>query len=436
MLALLRKSLDSSSREAIAYLGYRFALVGLEFLAGVALARMAGIEQFGVYVLVVSVVTLIALPAAAGLDRLLIREVAIAKANQQWGVIRGLINRGVQVAIAAAISLSVGVFLAISSAQWQSVPLSALAVGLLAVPCVSVLRVKQAAMQGFGDPASSLVPELIQQLAFLAGLLAIATLSTARHGTVFLSLYATCAVLAVGVASQLTRSVHGRILSSASPIFATKSWLRQAIPFLFIVAMSAALTNVDVLIVGLLEGARESALYRTASQISLLATLPVTAVNMVAAPQLAQLHAQGNTRALQKLVRRTSCLMLLLSASVASMLWLIAPYVLKLYGTQFLSAQQILSVLLVGHVGNALMGVSGYLLLMTRHDASAAVCFTFAVAAQILGCIVLVAQLGAIGAAVATSFTMVALGMTFAWITFRKLGVHSSALSILMANRS
>ena len=60
-------------------------------LATVLLARILGVTDYGTYAFVVATVTLLAVPAVLGADRLVIRDVAVYSHTDSFGLARGLI---------------------------------------------------------------------------------------------------------------------------------------------------------------------------------------------------------------------------------------------------------------------------------------------------------------------------------------------------------
>ena len=77
----------------MALLGIRIAAVGLEFLCYLVLARVFRASAYGVYAIVMSCVAIFAVAGACGLDRLLVREIAVLQARGDWSHAKGLLQR-------------------------------------------------------------------------------------------------------------------------------------------------------------------------------------------------------------------------------------------------------------------------------------------------------------------------------------------------------
>src|SRR5262252_8838980 len=69
-------------------LALRLAFGGLSFIVAVLLARMLGKYAFGLYNYAFAWVMLFCVPAAAGMDQLLIREIAAYQVASDWNSMR------------------------------------------------------------------------------------------------------------------------------------------------------------------------------------------------------------------------------------------------------------------------------------------------------------------------------------------------------------
>ena len=58
--------------------------MGLAFVTGITLARLLGAEQLGAYSLGMAWGTLLVIPSVGGVNSLLIRQMAIYSAREEW----------------------------------------------------------------------------------------------------------------------------------------------------------------------------------------------------------------------------------------------------------------------------------------------------------------------------------------------------------------
>src|SRR5689334_477579 len=84
------------------------ANLGLAYLGAAVLVRALSPTDFGVYGFMLSLVTVLVLPAQFGVPTLVIRETAHGRQTGDYGAAKGLLIRSNQFALAAALMLSLG----------------------------------------------------------------------------------------------------------------------------------------------------------------------------------------------------------------------------------------------------------------------------------------------------------------------------------------
>jgi O-antigen/teichoic acid export membrane protein len=417
-------------RHAAMTLALRAAFVGLEFLCGLSLARVFGAASYGVYAFVISCVALLGIPAAAGFDRLLIRELAAQCSRSEWPYARGIIRRSAQIvlAVSCAVAAMIALVTALFGSRYLGGPMAlALELGMVVVPIVAYARVRQAVLQGLGRVVLGQIPEtLVQPLALLCGVgLVHWGVGGPRSGALAVALNAASAILACVVGIAIVQRVLPASIRNADVAYRTQYWVRGALPFVWMLGMNVILTYADTVIVGLLSGPTPAAVYRVSSQMAMLVALPLTAVNMAVAPSLAACYARGDRSAMQLKAGAAARATVLVAVPVAVALLVLGKPVLGWFGREFPAGFPSLAILVMGYLVNASTGTSGYLLIMTKYERAAARGFACAAALNVCGCFLLVPLLGIAGAAGATALSVVALSVTFAVLVYRKLGIRS-----------
>ena|SRR6056297_1250329 len=85
----------------------KIAYTVLTLFLTVLLARILGVEKFGVYAFCLSIVQILIIPAMLGGQQLLVREVAAYKIKSEYHYLRGLLARFKQVSIGFSVLISV-----------------------------------------------------------------------------------------------------------------------------------------------------------------------------------------------------------------------------------------------------------------------------------------------------------------------------------------
>src|SRR5262249_13004239 len=146
------------------------------------LARSLGASGYGAYAFALTCVGVLSFPALLGFDTLVIRQVARYQTQGEWPLLAGLLRRASQIALVTALAASaVAAWLAWGFASYfESDTVSAFWIALVALPIITLIRIKQAVMLGFRRAVIGLTPEaLVQPVVFLM-LLAIVTLISSQ----------------------------------------------------------------------------------------------------------------------------------------------------------------------------------------------------------------------------------------------------------------
>ncbi len=425
--------------EAIATFVGRIGWVGLEFLVSLLMARWLGLVGYGAYAVALSAAALLGAPAALGFDRLLLRELAVQRALGQWTRMRGLLRTGNFVSLGCSTLLAAGLWWAAprlvgggsTGSAAQSDAIAALRNAAFLLPLVAYARQRQSALQGLGRVALGQTPEMLLQplvvLALFALNVALAAAPwTGRTATAMQLLAAATAGLA---GALLLRRVLPHQARDARPDYALSTWLAAALPLLWVVLANMVLNHADTILVGALRGPGEAGAYRAASQVAALVALPMTAINLAAAPRLAALHATGDLAGMQRIalqaVRVSSAAGFMLAVTVC----IAGHSVLNLFGPGFDQAWPALLLLTAGQLFNTMSGTSGYVLIMTRHSRLAAGLFTVAGATGIVAQAVLIPAWGVIGAAAGTLLALGTLSASMAFAARRRVGIRTGLWS-------
>lgn len=409
----------------------RIVQVGLEFLCGLALARLLGASSYGAYAFALSWVGLLGIPVALGFDRLLIREIAKFRARAEWAFMRGILRRSSQFVILTSIAVA-GAAAAgsyVLTAEPGSEMGVTLRVALIIVPLIAVARLRQAALQGLGHVVQGQLPESLVQPGVLLCLLGAVYIAADAPHTGLMAVILQVAAVAAACAWGhwlLRRSLPAGV-KIAKPEYRTGAWLLAAGPFLWILGMNVVVTYTDVIMLGLLVGSEPAGVYRVASQMAAFVAFPLTAVNMAFAPAIASLYIRNDLSVLQQKATISAQAILAMALPIAAILILFGRPILALFGTEFVAGYSALAILVGGYLVNAAMGTSGYLLIMTRHERAAAVTFSCSAAINVIGCLLFIPAWGVEGAALATALSVIAVSMIFAVVAYRKLGIQPTA---------
>ena len=351
----------SFRRRVTGNFGIRVAGLGLQFAGSVLIARLLGVEAFGVYTFAFTCVVITGILMSLGMEQLSVRELPRFVVRGQTGLLRGFLT------------LQFGLILTITSCValvlfWLeeriSLPLAAgwLVVGILVHELIlnvsSVLAGFQRVVQ------SQLLETLLRQVVFLTALGVAVYLGVDMGATeVFgLSVLAGMGILlCMGVLAwraMATLPASARVQPRREMM--PKLWLMASLPLLVMTFASQMQTNLDVLMIGVLAEAADVGRYRAASRGADLMLIANSIAMQVLGPMLSRALAGENTQAAQRegqrLITQAAQLAALMGGGICLVLGMGAGFYMGLFGTDFLPATPVLRILLVAQMLGILCG--------------------------------------------------------------------------------
>jgi O-antigen/teichoic acid export membrane protein len=404
---------------------------GIAFVLQVLLGRWTGAEGYGTYSYVVAWAGLLAVLTGLGLPATVLRFIPSFISYEDWSRLRGMlrVSSSITIAVSAGISaLATLVVVGLSSngggIGWDTI------VGLWIAPLLALLTLQQEVIRSFRRIALAYAPPLLLRpaLVILGGA---AYILSGHHltGQAALWITAIAMVFMLGTQSVLFRRGLSPAIRSVRPRYDTRSWMKVALPLLLIASFAVVLSQTDIVMVGAILGKRQAGLYTAASKTSAVVGLVLVSVNAIAAPTFASLFAQDRQDALASLATRVAHWIFWPTLAISVVLTVAAKPVLGLFGSQFVSAHWILTVLLIGQLINAAAGSVGYLMTLTGHQREAAWVFGWVALVHIALNAIAITLFGTIGAAIATTISLSLWNIWLHTLVVRRLGLHPSVMS-------
>jgi O-antigen/teichoic acid export membrane protein len=402
---------------------------GVSFLANLVMARVIGRQEFGVYALMFSWVSVLAVVAQAGQDISMIRLLPFYIREGAWGEVRGL-RRGVGaivLALSGCIALGgcavVHVIGAGQSADWRHT----FYIGFAMLPVLTQLQQSGALHRAFKRPVVSGLYQTLGRpllLIVLLGALALMLQKVDAPWAAAASLAAAALALA-GSAWHLWRTwpEQGR---EVAPRYEIRRWLivGSQMSMLSIIVVSG--NRLDVLILGALMGTGDVGPYYAAVRMAGFALFAQGAANVVLAPMIAERYDARDLGGLQLVATRAARFAFAGAFAVSLGFSVTGHWLLALFGLGFDAAYVPLLVLLWGYCATTALGEVGFMLSMTKFQRLASVLVLVGVAANAVVAWLLVPTLGATGAAIGAVVSLL-VWRGLAWWTVRsRLGIDPS----------
>nr|MBA4116274.1 polysaccharide biosynthesis C-terminal domain-containing protein [Rubrobacter sp.] len=213
-------------------------------------------------------------------------------------------------------------------------------------------------------------------------------------------------VVSLAGSAWLWRSLRRGVPSegrAASPEFETRVWMAVALPMVFGGLGQLLMNRLDVVMLGALAGSESVGLYSAALRFALLNVFVLQAANVVAAPLVASAFHSGRLRQARSILRQTTLIATLGALPLFVVMMLYPRALLGLFGPGFEEGAALLRVLALGRLAAVAAGPVASALLMTGREREFARVTGVLVVLNVVGNLVAIPILGAMGAALVTA---------------------------------
>jgi O-antigen/teichoic acid export membrane protein len=408
----------------------------LAFATQLYLAREMGAEQLGIFVFALTWLSITAFLAPAGFDTALVRFLASFASNNQWNEARGIVRLAYVCTLSAAVVAAAIGLLGISVSGVRTEPYTtALVIALVTVPFLAMINLHEGIARGFrwiyqvSLPSYALRPTL-----FLVCILALVATGIDVHSTwVMLSMALACALTLLFQVLRYRASLS-RAYVAATASANTRVWLFNALPMVLVVSFEQLMANTDILMLGVMQGPTDTGVYHIAVRTVGIALFVFFAVSAFAAPRIAELHGKNATDELIVFAAKVRLAIALPTLLGLALLALTGEWLLGLFGTQFVDAYYPMLMLSIAVAARALAGPVDNLLTMTGKQKELARVLGLVAIMNLVANAVLIPQFGILGAAVATSGSIVTEMIWVSILAGRHIGFRPWLLCPVKAN--
>ena len=219
------------ARGAVGSMAIRVAAEALNLLTSIVLARLMGVRGYGIYAYALSVITLLTIPAAAGLPTVAIREVAVYKARGEWSLMLGLGRWMTRVVLAVSLIVVSAMFVVslVWSTRVSTEVRDTVLVGLPLVPLIALAAVQGGRLRGLHHVLLGQLPDRLLLPIFMVALIGAAAAVVGHDrldAVAVMALQVLAATAALGVASWALAQKAPSSLRHIAPAYETKRWVR------------------------------------------------------------------------------------------------------------------------------------------------------------------------------------------------------------------
>jgi O-antigen/teichoic acid export membrane protein len=395
---------------------------GLTLLSGIFIARTLGPESFGVYTFLLAFTSVVNLPAIAGVQYYVVREVAKLIELKNYILLEGLISWSRSyILIMSLIFLVVGVLIfPIVIEDERSVTTFILL--LLTIPLRSLIVHQSAILNGMAMPVISQISmQVIMPLILFVCIIFNMHMLNETSVNIIAIFYLFSVLIAAVFGEVILRKKSVIKIPSYERNVKYKEGVKSLMSLGAIAILTTLNTEMGTLALGFFSTSEQVAYFKVALQAVLLITLSLTAINTVIMPRIAKHYQAGECYEVQLLLTQSVRLVTLLSMSIILILIFIGEKLIQwLFGMEYMQAYPIILILCVGQVANVMLGSAGLVMSMTNNE-------KYALKVMLVSTLILVAlivplslQYGAGGAAIAVSVGLVFWNVSMSYIVYKK----------------
>ena len=410
----------------------------LLYVVQVTLAQWMGGVQYGIYQYVISWSALLGLPAGLGFPRAVLRLFAEYRVKQDWGRLRGIARSSWWLTVGASLGLAAiaAVLVLVINYSHPFAYAVPLLMGLGLIPLQALLQLQLSTARAMKDVTLAYAPSrILWPVVTLCGGYGLLAQMGQVTGISMVAISTLALTLVLGFQLGLMFQRFNDQVEPAPAIYMNRVWLGISVVLLIQQAFATILNQTDVIMVGSFVGPEAAGIYSASVKTGLWVSFVLQTVNMVAAPAFATLYAQKDMAGLQRVVSQVTLWIFWPSMAIAAILLIWTEPILGIFGPSFVAANWWLKVLVVGQLVNALCGSVGSVVIMTGYQNQSAHIFGYSALLNVGLNFLAIPTLGAVGAAIATSITVVIWNLWLSQLVVREVGIHCSIFYALRHRR-
>ena len=348
--------------------GVRLLGTFVAFIIGLELARNMGPTEYGSYGTVVAVVTMLAVLATLGMDKLATRDVSVAVATSAFDDAKGtLVWFTASVTGASIILAVVGALIWV---VWKAEPneslMRAYYWGLASVPLLALKNLGVGLLRGYHKIVSAQTLDALVQPSIFAALLFVVSVVWGVDASGALAMRTAAALIAVAFCCWSIWRETSPQIRRAKPVAHWREWASSAAPMSGTEFIRTLDSQYALLIFGVLAPLHDVGVFRVALAVAVFIALPMGLVNWAVMPHAAQLYSSGDRKRLQAMASGAALVTFgtTLAATIALLL-IGKPAITLVFGSAYRDSWLPLVVLALAYTVNGFFGSSTVILNMT-----------------------------------------------------------------------
>jgi O-antigen/teichoic acid export membrane protein len=400
---------------------------GVSFLYIVIVARFLGSETLGLFMIGLAISNFAGIIGLLGLDRGVIRYVAMYHGRRDAQRVKGAIVKGIEFSFITSIIAGAILFLfagPLAINLFNKLELEKILMVLsLSIPFFSFMWIALSSTEGFLTMKYTVYGRnLFLPVTNLSAALLLFALGIKLYGIV--AAYVISTILTSILSLYYLIKVFPDIVKTEA-IYESKELLRFSIPLLSMVFFNFIVMWTDTLMLGYFSSSQEVGIYNGAMKIALLISVILMSFNSIFAPMLSGLYSKKEMGKIENLFKNVTKWIYTISLPVFLLILLLSEEILSILGSEFISGRHPLIILALAQLINAGVGSTGVILIMSGKQNLMMVNTVCASLVNIILNYLLIPPYGMTGAAIATGITMVGVNIAMMVEIFFLFNMHA-----------
>ena len=422
----IRLNKDGNLSELLKSSGFVLVFKVLGAISGYVFAFVVskyGADTYGIYELAFTALMILSVIVKWGLDGATVRFTQEYLVSGDKGKIRSLVSKSVFTIFISALVVGLLFFLLRKSlAEAFDEPNLEkayvwVAVGLL--PFV-LLQYYSEALKALKNMKAFSVFQVGSVLILASGIfILLKDIALSKGEIATLAFVISTAVFAFGAYLIFQKSFRIRVGDIPAEQIDFKSVLKVGVPLLISGSLFLVISWTDTLMIGYYKSSTDVGIYRIAFKVATLITFIQFAVNSIAAPTIASLYAEDDLTALRKYIKYIGVINAAFAIPITLFIIVFSEPLLNLFGAEYTSGMVLLPILAIGQLVNALAGPVMYILNMTGKEKLSQRIMIWMTGLNIILNVVLIPRYGIVGAAIATTISMVTWNVIAAFYVYK-----------------
>ena len=355
----------------------------------------------------------------AGLPGYITRELAICfdqnrpdLAAQIWRKAQCIVLIGSLIAVVTAILILCQIEFVDSEIR------STFYIAMLMVPLLGIIGLFRGLFCAHKNVIFALIPESLIRPSLIVGTLLIFTLASTNGSPALAMLVNVAGTFGAIIFCYQLNPARKSMAKPSQKINLSTSMFIAALPFLFIASMHILNTRTDKLMIGIYSDMESVGIYSIASQVSVIVSFPVLALNSMLAPYIAETtnNQSEGTSELQRQVLFATTISFFIACMIFAGIYFLSPFLLSYLGNEFLASFFPLCILALTQLFNVASGPAGMILSMSGREKIVGKVILAGALINISLNIIFIPLLGINGAAIASAISTCSWNVALVWI--------------------